>query len=61
MSPHCLTLSESLFKNAKGRGKALGAVQVVQAFPEPFLYEILANAKIMQNQIVKSGAIISRG
>jgi hypothetical protein len=38
----CLTLSESLYKKAKGRGKTLGAVPVVQAFPEPFfLYEFI--------------------
>ena len=61
MSKHCLTLSESLYKKAKGRGKALGAVLVVQTFPEPFLYMNLTPAKIMQNQKVKWGCFISGG
>ena len=57
----CPILSESLFNKAKGRGKAVGAVLVVQAFPEPFLYVILTHAKIIQNRMVKSGPIISGG
>jgi hypothetical protein len=45
----------------KGRGKAPRAVLVVQAFPEPFIYMNLDYAKIMQNQLVKPGVVISGG